>query len=143
MPSLTKPDGQRRRRNVAAHQWRYLPDGPSGLEPPPMPAKVLKGAWSNEAKRAWAAWWNSPMAHVWTDADTVALRRALLLVNEITAGRSVEHGALTALEDRLGLTPKARRMLQWEIDRATAAAPAAKPKKERTGDPRLRMVGGS
>lgn len=139
--SAPKPDGQRRRRNVAAHQWRYLPDGPSGIAPPSLPKKGSRGPWTDEAKRAWAAWWDSPMARVWTDADQVALRRALLLVDAIHRGVSVEHGALTALEDRLGLTPKARRLLQWEIDRATGAQAAATPKREpRARDPRLRAV---
>ena len=58
------------------------------------------------------------MAGAWIAADRVALTRALKLVDAIAAGRSSDHGALTALEDRLGLTPKARRQLAWEIGRA-------------------------
>lgn len=134
-----KPDGQRRRRNLAAHEWRYLPDGPNGMDPPPMPAKGRRGPWTLEAKRAWLVWWASPMARVWTEADSVSLRRALRLVDAIAAGRSEEHSALTALEDRLGLSPKARRLLQWEIDRASHAAPVA-PRPPQGGDPRLRVV---
>jgi hypothetical protein len=103
MPPSPKPDGQRRRRNLGAHEWRYLPDGPSGIDPPPMPIK--RGNWSNEAKRAWLVWW------------------------------------ATALEDRLGLSPKSRRLLQWEIDRATTAQGATTPPPRPPGsDPRLRAV---
>jgi hypothetical protein len=135
-----KPDGQRRRRNVDAHQWRYLQDGPSGIEPPPMPSKGKRGPWTNDAKSAWLEWWASPMARVWLESDKVALRRALRLVDDISAGRGTEHSALTALEDRLGLTPKARRFLQWEIDRASGQVAALKPHPPAGGDPRLRAV---
>jgi hypothetical protein len=58
------------------------------------------------------------MAGAWIEADGVALRRALKLVDDIAVGRSSDHAALSALEDRLGLTPKARRQLTWEIERA-------------------------
>jgi hypothetical protein len=106
-----------------------------------MPGKNRRGPWSNDAKLAWAEWWASPMARVWLEADKIALRRALRLVDDIAAGRSTEHGALTALEDRLGLTPKARRHLQWEIDRATQAAVAPPPPPpDDASDPRLRVA---
>jgi hypothetical protein len=108
-----------------------------------MPGKNRRGPWTNDAKLAWAEWWASPMARVWLEADKIALRRALRLVDDIAVGRSAEHGALTALEDRLGLTPKARRNLQWEIDRATAAAvlsPVGPPPVPPGSDPRLRAV---
>jgi hypothetical protein len=77
---------------------------------------------------------------VWLESDKVALRRALRLVDDISAGRGTEHSALTALEDRLGLTPKARRLLQWEIDRASGQVAALKPHPPAGGDPRLRAV---
>lgn len=140
MPTPPKPDGQKRRRNLATHEWRYLENGPSGIEPPPLPAKGKRGPWSNDAKSAWLEWWASPMARVWLEADKVALRRALRLVDDIAVGRSTEHAALTALEDRLGLTPKSRRMLQWEIDRASAATAAVSHTRPAGGDPRLRAV---
>lgn len=141
MANSPKPDGQKRRRNAFPHEWRYLPDGPSGIDPPPMPKRNRRGIWTNDAKLAWSEWWASPMARVWLEADKISLRRALRLVDDIAAGRCTEHGALTALEDRLGLTPKARRNLQWEIDRATAAsisAPQGPPPP--SSDPRLRAV---
>jgi hypothetical protein len=128
-----------RRKPIEAHQWRYLQDGPSGIEPPPMPSK-RRGKWTNEAKSAWLEWWASPMAVVWLEADKVALRRALRLVDDIAAGLSTEHGALTALEDRLGLTPKARRLLQWEIDRASTTVATIKPRPPAGNDPRLRAA---
>lgn len=140
MAPVPKPDGQKRRRNLAAHEWRYLQDGPSGIDPPPMPNRNRRGLWTNDAKLAWAEWWASPMARVWLESDKIALRRALRLTDDIAAGRCAEHAALTALEDRLGLTPKARRLLQWEIDRATTQKAATPPRPPRAGDPRLRAV---
>jgi hypothetical protein len=137
-----KPPGQGHRRAAYVHEWRYLSDESSGVDAPPMPGKNRRGPWGNDAKLAWREWWASPMARVWLESDKIALRRALRLVDDIAAGRSSEHGALTALEDRLGLTPKARRNLQWEIDRATArevSTPA--PPQPPDQDPRLRAVG--
>lgn len=138
MAPAPKPDGHKRRRNLAAHEWRYLPDGPSGIEAPPMPTK-RRGKWTNEAKSAWMEWWASPMARVWVEADKVALRRAIRLLDDIASGHSTEHAALTAIEDRLGLTPKSRRLLQWEIDRASAAV-VQTPRRPEGGDPRLKAV---
>jgi len=63
------------------------------------------------------------MASEWLEADTVALRRALRLVEDATRGVRGAHTALTQLEDRLGLTPKARRYLQWQAGPAGALAP--------------------
>ena len=60
------------------------------------------------------------MASVWLEADGVALRRALRLVDAQARWCVAASGPLTALEDRLGLSPLARRRLQWEVDRAAA-----------------------
>lgn len=63
------------------------------------------------------------MATVWTDADVESPYRLADLRD--TVGRRPDlaslHAQITALEDRLGLTPKARRMLQWEIGQAEEA----------------------
>jgi hypothetical protein len=63
------------------------------------------------------------MASQWLEADTPAIRRALRLVDASARGERGAHAALTALEDRLGLTPKARRYLQWEARPASTPAP--------------------
>lgn len=139
MPNTPKPDGHSRRTRRTA-QFAYLAAGNSGITAPPMPKKTgVRGPWTTDAKIAWLEWWASPMATAWIEADKIALRRALRLLDDIAAGRSEAHSALTALEDRLGLSPKARRALQWEIDRASAAhvPPASSSGGE---DPRLRAV---
>lgn len=139
MPNTPKPEGHSRRTGRTA-QFHHLRAGTSDITPPPLPPKNRRGPWTNDAKAAWLEWWASPMALAWIEADKVALRRAVRLVDDIAAGRSNEHGALTALEDRLGLTPKARRALAWEIDRTAVAAMPTPPAGE-GGDPRLRAVG--
>jgi hypothetical protein len=60
------------------------------------------------------------MATVWLDSDLGALIRLAELIDSVTrdpAQPSLQ-AQITALEDRLGLTPGARRRLQWEITRA-------------------------
>jgi hypothetical protein len=135
-----KPEALRHQRNRLGQlaATRLAGAGPSGVAAPPMPRKNRRGPWTTDAKRAWLEWWASPMALAWIEADKVALYRALRLVDDIAAGRSDQHAALTALEDRLGLTPKARRALSWEIDRAHAAAGLPTP--PATTDPRLKAA---
>lgn len=137
MANTPKPDGHSRRTRRTA-SYTYLAAGASGITAPPMPRKNRRGPWTTDAKRAWLEWWASPMATAWIESDKVVLYRALRLVDDIAAGRTDNHGALTALEDRLGLTPKARRQLQWEIDRAGVVAVAPPPAAGE--DPRLRAV---
>jgi hypothetical protein len=63
------------------------------------------------------------MAAQWLEADTVAIRRALRLVDASARGERGADTALTQLEYRLGLTPEARRYLQWEARPMTTPAP--------------------
>lgn len=78
----------------------------------------------------WAGLWGKPQAVVWEEQDqrTAVARYARLLVRaEARTAPAALQGQVTAMEDRLGLTPKAMRLLLWVIaDPATeAAAPAA------------------
>ena len=67
------------------------------------------------------------MAAVYLDADVPALVRLAYLMNDTFVGeRAVELSEIRALEDRFGLSPMARRRLQWEVDHAPAQdTPAA------------------
>jgi hypothetical protein len=76
------------------------------------------------------------MAHAWIASDAVALRRALRLLDDLAVGRSFDHAALTALEDRRGLTPKSRRALSWEVECAQSAQ--VEELADARADPRLR-----
>lgn len=67
----------------------------------------------------WQQIWVSPMATVWEDADVDGLVRLAQLRDAQHRGELPVSGLgpLQTLEDRYGLNPKARRMLQWEISR--------------------------
>jgi hypothetical protein len=84
------------------------------------------------------------MAAVWLDADVPAVERAARLVAKDVNGlaSAAEMAELRQLEDRLGLSPMARRRLQWEVERA--APEAATPAKRSRSDEerRLRLVSG-
>jgi hypothetical protein len=72
------------------------------------------------------------MAPAWIEADTVAVERAIVLVDDLARGDRSVAAELRQLEDRLGLTPLARRRLQWELDQATerVAAPPQPPRRD-------------
>jgi hypothetical protein len=68
----------------------------------------------------WETVWASPMAAVWLEADVPALARLAGLVDRLHRGDSSSRllSEIRALEDRFGLSPLARRRLQWEIEQA-------------------------
>src|SRR3954466_15483288 len=107
-----KPPGTVRRPN--RQHWRELSAAPAVVAPP-LPERYDDADWTPEARRAWAAWWASPMAAMWLAADRGALRRAPWLVDDAERGRRGTDRALLALLDRLGLTPSGRLRLQWLV----------------------------
>jgi hypothetical protein len=61
------------------------------------------------------------MSGVWLEADVPTLVRLAGLVDRLHRGES-SRDVLTeirALEDRFGLSPMARRRLQWELEQAS------------------------
>jgi hypothetical protein len=108
-----KSAAQRRRRNRAPAPVKLRAK-------PERKTPTLPGAthYSKATRAWWATVWASPMAAVWLDADVPALVR-LAGLNEL-----LEQGEATAmvlaeirqLEDRFGLSPMARRRLQWELE---------------------------
>jgi len=116
MPAQPKPPGQRRRRNAGQSQWRQLPaEGRSGAAP-----DLPDLDWLDETREWWETIWASPMATAWQPADVDALVR-LARMRDADArgeGSTTALAQITALEDRFGLSPKARRALQWEIAQA-------------------------
>jgi hypothetical protein len=114
-----KPASQRRRRNKAPAVVKLANRQPS--KPPTLP----KG-FSPAARKWWATVWASPMAAVWLDADVPALVRLATLVELLDQGEATAMvlTEIRQLEDRFGLSPMARRRLQWEVEQA---ADEAKP----------------
>ena len=134
MPAQPKPPGQRRRRNAGQSQWKQLPAEGSKNAAPDLPDLD----WLDSTVEWWETIWASPMATAWQPADVDALIRLARLRDADARGEgSVSALAqITALEDRFGLSPKARRALQWEISSGSNVASLAEPKKRR-----LRAVG--
>ena len=70
------------------------------------------------------------MAVAWLESDLDSLLRLASMRDAVARdpGLVALQAQITALEDRFGLSPKARRQLQWEIGKAEeklAAAPAS------------------
>jgi hypothetical protein len=79
MGRLPKPPHQVRR--PERQRWRRL-DAPTDPNVPALPEREDGAEWTREAVTAWEAWWRSPMATAWIEADAVALGRAIRLVDD-------------------------------------------------------------
>jgi hypothetical protein len=73
------------------------------------------------------------MATVWLDSDFDALVRLARLKDADVRGEGsvAALAQITALEDRFGLSPKARRALQWEIAASDNVASLEAPKERK------------
>lgn len=120
MAPLPKPPEQRVRRNASQGTWRTLPAA-EPFKRPPLPQR--KPAWLKSTRSWWGVLWSSPMAVTYLEADLPALVRLAEMVEARARGElsASETNTMTALEDRFGLNPKARRALQWEIAQAEQA----------------------
>lgn len=117
MPPTPKPPGQRRRRNAEQPQWRALPvEGRVGRAPA-LPRK--RPAWLKLTRSWWESIWASPMATAWLPSDVPTLVRLARIVEADNRGEASTAALSEArqLEDRFGLSPMARRRLQWEVAR--------------------------
>jgi hypothetical protein len=115
---------------------RQLPaEGRKGEIPEPRTDRVL----GEVAGRYWRTIWSSPMAVTFTEADIQPLTRLVVLVDDraraessdglieivdryhdgtelqVVVGEFKGDGEIRQLEDRYGISPLARRRLQWEI----------------------------
>lgn len=134
MPANRAAPGARRRRNANQPQWRQLPaEGRQG-DPPELPGDETD--WLDSTREWWKTAWASPMATAWVDADLQGLLRLARLYDIEAAGDlpASAYGEITKLEDRFGLTPKARQQLGWQIteekpDAAEVVSLADRPKR--------------
>lgn len=115
-PPPKHPSDRRRRNRV---QTVELPADGSGLEAPELPGADDLLEWT---RNYWTGLWASPMAVVWEPMDVPALIRLARLQDRQMRGEgtSTELGEIRNLEDRFGLSPMARKRLQWEISRASS-----------------------
>jgi hypothetical protein len=120
MPPTPKPPGTRRRNGPSQGQWKNLPAA-KDFKRPELPKR--SPAWLPSTKQWWATLWDSPMATVYMESDVKPLIRLAELIEQQDRGDGAVAALaqITALEDRYGLSPKARRALQWEVDQAEKA----------------------
>ena len=114
MPTPPKFDPQRGHRGRGPTK---LPaEGRLGEAPPwPFPGRV-----SAAERQAWADLWSTPQAVAWEKlgigcVGEVARYCRLFVQCQKPGTSSAVHAQATAIADRLGLTPKAMRLLLWEI----------------------------
>jgi hypothetical protein len=136
-----KPASQRRRANKTTGR-RTLPASPPRRRVPALGPR--KPTWLKATREYWKTIWASPMATTWIEADVPALRRLAVLVELVGRGQvSAMHLAeIRQLEDRFGLSPLARRRLEWELEQGREAEIVQEVRKdEDEGDGRwLRAV---
>jgi hypothetical protein len=85
-------------------------------DPPPWP---LAGRRTAAEREAWAQLWHTPQAVAWERLGwvrTVARYCRLMVRAERPGATAAIASAATSLEDRLGLTPRAMRLLLWVVD---------------------------
>jgi hypothetical protein len=118
-----KPAATRRRRNKAPAPVK-LPSETPTRKTPTLPGAIR---YSKATRDWWATVWASPMATIWLAADVPALVRLATLVELVNQGEATAMvlAEIRQLEDRFGLSPLARRRLQWEVEQAAGAE--AKP----------------
>ena len=78
----------------------------------------------------WRTVWASPMAAAWLEAVVPARARLASLIDRVNRGDFTASllAEIRQMEDRFGLSPIARRRLQWEVDQPSHAdaAPAGR-----------------
>lgn len=140
-----KPAAQRRRRNKTATAALIVAPARPAL--PALKVLAPSVGWLPLVEAWWADLAVSPMAGEYDATDMHGLLRLAMLNQQFWAAESETARLEAAREIRLlaaeyGLSPRSRRSLQWEIERAeqavakTAARKAAAPKKR--VDPRLK-----
>lgn len=129
MPRVPKPPELLQRRNKHTTK-ATLPSVEESAknDVPDLPKREGIIPWHPRVAEWWRTVWKSPMAQEWmaSDVSGVLVRAAELwqdfwMANE-AAMRERLSKALSALETELGLTPIARRRLQWEVEKGDQAA---------------------
>lgn len=137
MAPQPKRPGARNRRNLDQGTWTKL--GADDVRPAPkFPGRKPPAA----AKRYWDLIWASPASAMYLDTDQVPIERICRLHAIVVNGHqkvdkdgekitedatAAELAELRQLEQLYGLSPRARRSLQWEIDRAAGPGTAHAP----------------
>jgi hypothetical protein len=102
------------RRNARVGPTKLPAEGRKG-DPPSWP---LPGLMDVDERRAWRDLWATPQAVAWEQLGwtrTVARYCRVMVAAEQRGAPAALLGQASLLEDRLGLTPKAMRLLLWQI----------------------------
>lgn len=122
MPALPKHPSTRARRNMTSTRAVLVPRTDAVI--PPMPEYVV---WHTAVRAWWDDCWSSPMVPEWTESDSHVLELAARMMQTVwdedssPGQRSMAAAEVRHLLRECGLTPMARRTLQWEVDRGEQA----------------------
>jgi len=99
--------------------------------------------WQTMTREWWKDVWHSPMAPEFIKSDIHGLFRLAVLVDRFWVDPTTNLASeIRQQQAEYGLTPIARRRLQWEIEKVEAVTKKRQPVVDVGGDPRnlLRMV---
>lgn len=122
MPA-SKPASLRARRNKTTTRATL-----SAVDNPEIPDLPDHVEWHPAVLSWWTDAWSSPMAPEWTESDQHTLFLAARLIQQVWSEETSAASRVTSATEarhllrECGLTPMARRSLQWEIDRGETAA---------------------
>jgi hypothetical protein len=108
------PSFEPRRRNPRAGLLLLPAKGFEGE----VPRWPLPGRFTGAERLAWDQLWRTPQAFAWAQLGwtrTVARYCRLMVRAEKPGATAAVAAQVTALEDRLGLTPKSMRLLLWQV----------------------------
>ena len=121
-PAPKYPEARARQNPPARGEWITLRTDPFMGSKPKRPTGLLA-----KSRSMWDSWWETPMAHEWTEAEKALLVWLIDVADQIA--RKFKEGKpigvaplfreMTQLHDRLGLTEKGRRDLRWRLPRET------------------------
>lgn len=145
--AASKPASVRARRNKTSTRAML-----SAVENPEIPDLPDHVDWHAAVLSWWTDCWSSPMAPEWTESDRHTLFLAARLIQQVwDESTSAASRVTSATEARhllreCGLTPMARRSLQWEVDRGETAAERTAQRRTATrpkaaADPRQAYAG--
>jgi hypothetical protein len=123
MPSpAPKAANLRQRRNKSASRAELPPEMSPIVGQPSLPANPL-GDWHDLTEQWWADVWTSPQSNEFLRADLGALFRLAILVDLFwKSGKLPVAKEIRVLEREFGLTPLARRRLEWQVATSAEAA---------------------
>jgi hypothetical protein len=136
MPAV--PKFQPRRRNTRVGPVQLPADGRKGRTP----TWPLEDPPSEGQRKLWAKLWRTPQAAEWERLGwtRVVARYVIVVRYAETTLDSKDLAQASALEDRLGLTPKAMRLLLWTVGADDAGEEAEQQKRPEGVRARLRAV---